>query len=346
MTATAAVRAGRGRPLRFLAMVTTGWVGLRVVLLWPQDSAAAPVAAAAFATPPPPSVSSPSFPPPLHQAVAPVSPRWRPAAAATAALPHRPTDRARVALALPGLVRYGDWRTEPDQAVLPGLPHASAWAGRVGQSAAPSRWSASAWLVARGGSGIAPGVVGGQLGGSQAGVRVAYQLDRRHRVALAGRIATPLGSGLREASAGFEWQPSELPVRLVAERRFALDGGRGGPALGMVGGFGPVGIPHGLRIEGYGQAGLIRRAANEAYADAAVRVARTLAMLGPARVELGAGAWGAAQRGAARLDFGPSLGIVTPLAGQKVRLSLDWRQRVAGDAHPGSGPALTLGTDF
>ena len=32
----------RGRPLRFLALVTTGWVGLRTAMLWPQlDSATA-----------------------------------------------------------------------------------------------------------------------------------------------------------------------------------------------------------------------------------------------------------------------------------------------------------------
>ncbi|WP_430635740.1 hypothetical protein [Sphingomonas hankookensis] len=27
----------RGRPLRFLALVTLGWVGMRVTLLWPED---------------------------------------------------------------------------------------------------------------------------------------------------------------------------------------------------------------------------------------------------------------------------------------------------------------------
>jgi hypothetical protein len=29
-----------------------------------------------------------------------------------------------------------------------------------------------------------------------------------------------------------------------------------------------------------------------------------------------------------------------------VRLSIDWRQRIAGRARPGSGPALSIGSDF
>ncbi|WP_204317143.1 hypothetical protein, partial [Klebsiella aerogenes] len=31
---------------------------------------------------------------------------------------------------------------------------------------------------------------------------------------------------------------------------------------------------------------------------------------------------------------------------EPLRIALDWRQRVAGEARPGSGPALTLGADF
>ena len=30
--------AGRGRPLRFLALVSAGWVTLRVLLLWPEGA--------------------------------------------------------------------------------------------------------------------------------------------------------------------------------------------------------------------------------------------------------------------------------------------------------------------
>ena len=337
------ISGARGRPLRFLALVTTGWVGLRTAMLWPQlDSAAAvlhAIAPVTFAVAAP--VATPS---PVAYRPPPVSPQWHAAIARTLQpRQHRAADPTRVALALLGLVRYGDPHAVEDAPILPGLPRPIP---RPAPATLPSRWSASLWLVARGGSGIAPGSSGGQLGGSQAGVRIAYMLDRKRRIALAGRVTTPLGSGLREAALGVEWQPTRLPIRLVAEEHIAIDGGRSGPAVGVVGGIGPVAIPLGFRLEAYGQAGIIRRTATEAYADGALRVARPIATIGAARIDLGAGAWGGAQRGAARLDVGPSVAVTVPLAKHPVRLTLDWRERVAGRARPGSGPALTLGTDF
>jgi hypothetical protein len=56
--------------------------------------------------------------------------------------------------------------------------------------------------------------------------------------------------------------------------------------------------------------------------------------------------WGAAQPGAARLDLGPTLTADMRGDATSPRLALDWRQRVAGDALPPSGPALTLAVDF
>ena len=336
---------GRGRPLRFFGVVLSGWIGLRVVLLWPHLDSAAAVLHAIAPVPVAAARSAPPVAPPATRtriAIAqPVSPQRR----AAVALPrHRRPDPTRIALALLGLVRFGDPTPEDDStALLPGLPRGTPSARPL---RSPSRWSGSAWLVARGGAGTAPGGLGGQLGGSQAGARVAYLLDRKHRIALAGRVTSPLGDGLREAAVGVEWQPTRLPVRLVAEQRFAIAGGRSGPAIGIVGGVGPVALPLGFRLEAYGQAGVIRRSDTEAYADAAARIARPLGVVAGVRVDLGAGAWGGAQRGASRLDVGPSLSASLPLGKQSVRVSLDWRERVAGAARPGSGAALTLGTDF
>ena len=64
------------------------------------------------------------------------------------------------------------------------------------------------------------------------------------------------------------------------------------------------------------------------------------------RIDFGAGIWGSAQRGAARLDIGPTIGVAVPIARRAIRLSADWRERIAGDARPGSGPAFTIGSDF
>ncbi|MBO9621751.1 MAG: hypothetical protein J7500_03470 [Sphingomonas sp.] len=209
----------------------------------------------------------------------------------------------------------------------------------------PQRWSASAWASFRPGQriGAAPGA--GQLGGSQAGVRLAYMLAPRQRLAGFARFTAPLATRGREVSLGLEWQPTRAPVRLVAEQRFALDGGGSGPGLGVVAGA-DTALAHGFRLESYGQAGAVRRQQLEPYADGAARATRAVLDQRGVRLALGAGAWGAAQRDAARLDLGPSALLAVPVAGQTIRLAFDWRQRVAGHARPGSGPALTIGSDF
>jgi hypothetical protein len=44
-----------------------------------------------------------------------------------------------------------------------------------------------------------------------------------------------------------------------------------------------------------------------------------------------------------RLDIGPRASMrVRP----NMRVHLDWRQRLVGNAEPGSGPAVTLAADF
>ena len=117
-----------------------------------------------------------------------------------------------------------------------------------------------------------------------------------------------------------------------------------------VGGVNPTPVAAGFRLEAYVEAGAIaRRAADggvEGFGDGAARLTRPIARVGKLRLDLGAGSWGAVQRGARRLDVGPTMGIVAPLGRKSMRLTLDWRERVAGDARSGSGPALSLGTDF
>lgn len=223
-------------------------------------------------------------------------------------------------------------------ALLPGLPSLTPPNG-------PSRWSASAWLLVRGGTGAGGAVPVSQLGGAQAGVRVSYALDTTRRLALTARVSAPLHGQGREAAAGVSWRPTRAPVTLIAEQRVSLDGGRGGPALFAIAGLNPTPIAAGFRVEAYGEAGAIKRDRVEPFADGAARLSRPITS-GPVRVDLGLGAWGGAQRGATRLDIGPSIGASVPVARHTLRLTLDWRERVAGGAKPTSGPALTLGTDF
>ena len=333
-----------GRPLRFLVTVVAGWVGVRAALLWPGRV--------------------------VPQAVAATSPMAAPITQRVSAWPL--TGPVRVDAVRRGaasrtvegaqLARAG--RTERSPPIFAPLASISAVIGQIpvaskppatGEGSLPSplgvpgrpggsRWSGSLFAIARP-SGTGGGLGSSQLGGSQAGLRVAYAIGRARRVALVGRVATPLEGRGREAALGVEWRVPGMPVRLFAERRFALDNGRGGPSLGAIAGVDRA-LGRGFRLEAYAQAGAIRRDRTEGFADGAARVTRRVAAIGPATLDLGAGAWGGAQRDAERLDVGPTLGVAAPVAGRTLRLTLDWRERVAGDARPGSGPALSVGTDF
>jgi len=343
--------------LRFLATIAVGWVAVRVLLLWSETSAfpeairrTIPLAAAA-AVPAGNPMLEPSGSQARGDSGIPATPeaRGRAAALAAAAAP-APTatarrgvrDPVRVQFAWLGLIQYGAPVPLETAAARVPLPQ------EAGFPLAPTRgrWSGTAWLVARGGAGLGTAPGGGQLGGGQAGTRLAYILAPRARLAAVARVTTPLEGPGREAAFGVEWQPGDLPVRLVAEHRFPLDaGGAGGPVLGLIAGtdrhVGP-----GFRLEAYGQAGAVARTRIEPYADGAVRITRGIARRKRFRLALGGGVWGAAQNDAARLDLGPSAVLGVDTGGSPMRVALDWRQRVAGDAQPGSGATLTLAADF
>ncbi|MBX3560662.1 MAG: hypothetical protein KF780_02510 [Sphingomonas sp.] len=191
--------------------------------------------------------------------------------------------------------------------------------------------------------GAQPLAPGGVLGGSQAGGRLLYRLngDPGRPFALSARISAPLRGPGAEAAFGFDWRPvARLPVHLLVERRQELDGGRSAFAAVIHGG-GSIDLPAGARLDAYAQVGAAGLRSRDLFADGAVRVGLRL---GPA--EIGGGAWGAAQPGAARLDAGPQVSLPLPVAGANLRLSADWRFRLAGDTRPMSGPALTIGADF
>ncbi|WP_286773755.1 MULTISPECIES: hypothetical protein [unclassified Sphingomonas] len=184
-----------------------------------------------------------------------------------------------------------------------------------------------------------------QLGGSQAGARVTYTLGEARRVAIAARVSTALTMRQSEAAIGLDWRPTRHPIHLFAEQRIAIANARDGPTIGVIAGLPQTRLAAGFALEGYGQAGVIARGGGEGFVDAAARAMRPVARVGGARVELGAGLWGGAQRGAARLDIGPAAGVILPTP-RPLRITLEWRQRIAGAARPGAGVALSLGADF
>lgn len=329
-----------GRPLRFVALVAIGWASTRTIMLWPEGATLPQAIEAAF--PLLPAQAAIAHTP---RPVPPTVPPYKPIAMAIHATPLVATgpvaqhgDPARADLAMLGLISFG--REEVLGAPTGALPRPAAPV-LIPQSAQPSRWSASAWLVTRRGASSG----GAMLGGDQAGLRVAYH-PGSGRIALFARLTTPLAGRGSEAAAGIEWQPTTAPVRVVVEYRAGLDGTPGGPAMGVVAGLYAVPLPLDFSLEAYGQAGAVARARIDPFADGALRVTRQIATAGGARLDLGAGAWGAAQRGVTRLDIGPSAVASVPVGDNALRLALDWRERVAGNAQPGSGPALSVGADF
>lgn len=219
----------------------------------------------------------------------------------------------------------------------------------------PRRWSADAWMLWRRGSTGAP--VGGLLtpsyGASQAGVVLRYRLapESGHRPAAYLRATAALnGSNEREAALGLTARPfARMPIAIAGEARFtSAPGGKFvRPAAYAVTELPPFALPFGTRGEAYGQAGYVGGKFATAFADGQIRVDRGLLRLGKGELRLGGGVWAGIQKGASRVDAGPSLTLGQPLGGPAaMRLAADWRFRVAGKAAPGSGPAVTLSAGF
>lgn len=337
-------RAGRGRPLRFVGAVGMGWIVMRLGMLWPAGADPPPIArpvplphATASGTIVALSIAhsmvhTPSAPPPV------AAPQSRPEPIAAA----RPLRRPASSVAADPL---GDQTEGAGMATIHRAEAMSPAAlPKTAPDAARRRWVASAWLALRPGQGIGAAPAAGQLGGSQYGLRLERSLDARGKMAAFGRVAGPLRGAGAEVALGLEWRPFAAPLRFAIEQRFGLDGIRGGPGIGAVTGLDKG--TAGFRLEAYGQAGMILRDRAEPYADGALRLTRAAVVGRPAAPALGIGVWGAAQRDTQRLDLGPTAVVRLPIGGLQTRIALDWRQRVAGSARPGSGVALTLGSDF
>ena len=332
-------------PLRFLAAVVGGWTLARgTVLMWPEAVPQPPRAEAGHAAlagrAAPVSQGAPTRPSEVQANPVPRSgPVNQPRAPAVAgpALYLLP-EQAPQGVASPVLATVQAPPPSAGAGLVTGdLPP---WPMAMSPAPAPSRWSLSAWAFARegGGSALAPG---GMLGGSQAGARVRYRVSPA--LSFSARLSSPRRMAGAEAAVGIEWRPSaRLPLRFLAERRQKLGPeGRSAFALTAYGGVSDAPLGR-FRLDAYGQAGVVGANSRDLFADGAARLSLPLGD----RVKIGAGAWGAAQPSAARLDLGPSASMRLPTGDANVSVSLDWRLRVAGDARPGSGPALTVTTEF
>ena len=182
---------------------------------------------------------------------------------------------------------------------------------------------------------------GGQLGGSQAGLRLTYNFMRQ--IAASLRTTTEIGRRGGELAGGIRLQPfANLPVWVTAERRQQLGkygGGRNAFALFFEGGVYDRPMPFQFNLDAYLQAGVVGLHSRDRFVDGALTLTRPVYR----KFSAGFGVWGGAQPGLYRIDAGPRISVQVR---RNVRVHFDWRQRLAGNAQPGSGPAVTLAGNF
>jgi hypothetical protein len=233
-------------------------------------------------------------------------------------------------------------QTEPYTAQTPFLVPV-AWRERK-----QDRFTLSAWSLFRPNSPNKSQSLGGQLGGSQVGMRgTALVAEVAPGIAFFGygrasrALTQPRSS---EAAVGIGLRSKILGgTEVTIERRIGLGrGGRNAWATGVNGGFYDRPVAKRVTVSAYGQAGIVGARQRDVFADLE---AMTNYQLGPA-IDVGAGFWVSAQPGLTRLDVGPALTVKPKIMKRRFRVSLQWRQRLAGNASPASGPAFVLGSDF
>ena len=182
---------------------------------------------------------------------------------------------------------------------------------------------------------------GGTLGASQAGSRLTYNFTRQ--IAATLRTSTTVGRRGGEFAAGVRVQPiASIPVWITAERRQRLgqfSDGRNDFALFFEGGVYQRPMPWRFSLDAYLQGGIVGVRSRDGFIDGGFALTRPVYK----RFSAGFGVWGGAQPGLYRLDAGPRISMQVR---RNVRVHFDWRQRLAGNALPGSGPAVTLAGDF
>lgn len=349
----------RGQPLLTLFVLLGGWIALRTVL-W-QSPFARAIGPAAIAAISPRKPARQDAPPQTDHLVAVASSVHRssgvPSQTAAWAIAAEPQAAPITSVPLE-LVPPGDPDVPPAFARSANAPTSTPAAAPFQPVLPPreasksGRWSADAWVLAREDTTAAVTSGRGSYGQSQAGVVVRYRLAPASglRPSAYLRASQALaGAKESEAALGLSARPIPgVPVSAAAELRATRIGGavHFRPAVYAVSELPPLRLPLDIAAEAYAQAGYVWGDYRTAFIDGQLRTERPIVRFEYSELRVGAGAWGGAQKGAARLDVGPSATLATKLGPAPLRISLDWRFRVAGNANPASGPSLTVAAGF
>ncbi len=227
------------------------------------------------------------------------------------------------------------------------VPQAADW--RRAQRQLRRRWSGDAYVLWRD-SGLAGPAASPVLGGGQSGAGLFYSVDplARRPLAVFGRVyaahesAIGIDPATAQAAIGLRWQ-LRPGISIAAERLIAIGAATSGDwnlrvAAGSARRVGRV------DVDGYGEAGA--RGNGDLYAGGEAHARLPIGRIGSVQLAAGPGLWGSVQ------STGSVVGRVDVGVGAMARLpaglavSGDWRWRVAGNAAPGSGPAVTIGMAF
>jgi len=182
---------------------------------------------------------------------------------------------------------------------------------------------------------------GGALGGSQAGARLLWRFNPQLAASL--RTSAPINSHRSgEVALGARYQPlKSWPIALTLERRHALGdyGGRNAFAFFAEGGLYGRPMPWRSTLDAYFQGGVVDFNNPDWFVDGQAAMTRPVWR----NLSAGFGAWGGAQPGLSRLDFGPRASL---RVGTRMRVHLDYRYKLLGSAEPGSGGVVTIAGDF
>jgi len=230
----------------------------------------------------------------------------------------------------------------------PAAPNAAAWS--AARRALTRRWSGSAYVFERPAGSANPGALP-LLGGGQSGAALAFTPDplARRPFSLTARAttATTTGTDGAEAAFGIGWRVRR-GISLNAERLVAIGrGGRNAWTARLSGG-GQVQVRR-VAVDGYAEAGVVSGSVATGYAAAQARAGYPFAVTPMLTLSPGGGVWSSIERGRTtidRVDAGPGVRLHWSRARLPVDVSVDYRFKVAGNAAPGSGVAVTLGTGF
>lgn len=200
----------------------------------------------------------------------------------------------------------------------------------------------------------APGVFGnGQYGGSQSALLMTIPMLRFQdkssgpRLAFTARVSVSHNIPREgEVATGLQWRPSAtFPAQVTLERRFRPDRADAFAAF-VSGGHDAAALPLGFALDGYGQAGILTGKSGGVFANAQLHALKPVTSRTHIKLAAGAGAWVGGQSEIMRLDIGPSVRADLHAEPAILRIDASWRYRIAGNAEPGNGPAVTLSTSF